>query len=86
AVRRDVIEEVPFADGAETSEDQIWAHQALAAGHSIVYRHDTEALHAHTYTLRGLFRRSYTVGSVLRAVGIDGGASMSESVSFLAGE
>ncbi len=86
AVRRDVIEEIPFADGAETSEDQIWAHQALAAGHSIVYRHDTEALHAHTYTLRGLFRRSYTVGSVLRAVGIDGGASMSESVSFLAGE
>lgn len=86
AVRRDVVERVPFADGAAFSEDQIWAHQALAAGHSIVYRHDTEALHAHTYTLRGLFRRSYSVGRALRAVGIDGGATLPESVRFLAGE
>lgn len=86
AVRREVAERVPFADSAPFSEDQIWAHQAMAAGHSIVYRPDAEALHAHRYTLRGLFRRSYSVGHALRSVGIDGGASFLESVRFLAHE
>lgn len=86
AVRREVVEAVPFANGAPFSEDQIWAHQAMAAGHSIVYRPDVEALHAHRYTWRGLFRRSYAVGHALRTVGIDGGASFPESVRFLAHE
>ena len=86
AVRRDIIEAVPFADDAQFSEDQMWAHQALAAGYSIVYEPAAEALHAHHYSMSGLFRRSYEVGRALRTHGIDGGASFPESVRFLATE
>jgi rhamnosyltransferase len=86
AVRRDVIASVPFAEDAEFSEDQMWAHQALAAGYSIVYEPAAEALHAHRYSLAGLFRRSRSVGRALRSHGIAGGASMAESASFLFSE
>lgn len=86
AVRRDVATALPFVDYAPVSEDQIWAHQALAAGHTIVYRADAEALHAHHYTIRGLFGRSRTIGRALRLEGIDGGASLGESARFLATE
>jgi rhamnosyltransferase len=86
AVRRDVATALPFVDYAPVSEDQIWAHQALAAGHAIVYRPDAEALHAHHYTIRGLFGRSRTIGRALRLEGIDGGASLGESARFLATE
>lgn len=86
AIRRDVIEAVPFASGVQVSEDQIWAHQVLAAGYSIAYEPAAEALHAHMYSLRGLFRRSYEVGRSLGHYDIDGGASLSESTRFLAAE
>jgi glycosyltransferase involved in cell wall biosynthesis len=86
AVRRGVVTAVPFADDARFSEDQMWAHQALAAGYSIAYRADAEALHAHRYSLAGLFRRSYEVGRALRAHGIDGGATFSQSLRFLGTE
>jgi glycosyltransferase involved in cell wall biosynthesis len=86
AVRRDTITAVPFADHAEFSEDQLWAHQALAAGYSIAYEPAAEALHAHRYTLSGLFRRSYLIGRALRRSGIDGGATFRESAGFLASE
>ena len=84
AVKREVIEQVLFSDDAPVSEDQIWAHAVLLNGYSIVYQHDNEALHAHSYSLRGLFRRSYAVGCALRKAGIDGGgASLSEGVRFI---
>lgn len=86
AVRREVAEALPFPDEAMFSEDQIWAHLALDAGYTIVYRPDAEALHAHHYSLRGLFRRSWSVGRALSGVGIAGGASFRESVRFLATE
>jgi rhamnosyltransferase len=86
AVRRDMIYRVPFADDVPVSEDQVWAHQVLARGYSISYEPLAEALHAHRYSLRGLFRRTHRVGRALRMAGIDGGASFAESVRFLAGE
>lgn len=86
AVRREVAEALPFPDEASFSEDQIWAHMALDAGYSIAYRPDAEALHAHHYSLQGLFRRSWSVGHALSGVGIAGGASFRESVRFLATE
>lgn len=86
AVRRDAIERVPFADDARFSEDQMWAHEVLAAGYSIAYEPESEALHAHRYSLAGLFRRSYEVGRALRGHGIDGGATFGESVRFLSAE
>ena len=86
AVRREVILQLPFTDNVPVSEDQVWAHQALSAGFDIVYSPQAEALHAHTYSLRGLFRRTFLVGRALRSAGLDGGASLPESVRFLTTE
>ena len=86
AVRRRIALEVPLPEDALYSEDQIWAHRALQAGWSIAYDPSVEALHAHVYSLKGLFRRSYSVGRALRNVGIDGGASWRESAAFLTEE
>lgn len=86
AVRRQVVQRIPFAAEARFSEDQLWAHQVLSAGYSIAYEPGAEALHAHSYSLKGLFRRSYSVGRALRGRGIDGGADFGESVRFLKAE
>jgi len=86
AVRRSVVAEIPFPDHADFSEDQIWAYLALRSGYSLLYEPGAEALHAHEYSLKGLFRRSFAVGKALGKVGIAGGASLPESVRFLAGE
>lgn len=86
AVRRQVVQQIPFAAEAHFSEDQLWAHQVLSAGYSIAYEPGAEALHAHSYSLKGLFRRSYSVGRALRGRGIDGGADFGESVRFLKAE
>lgn len=86
AVRREIAIGLPFVDDAPVSEDQIWAHQVLAAGYGIRYEPAAEALHAHRYTVRGLFRRTYLVGRALRSIGLDGGASLAESARFLGAE
>lgn len=86
AVRRDVALEVPFVDGIPVSEDQAWALQVLERGWSIAYEPRAEALHAHRYSLRGLFRRTFLVGKALREIGIDRGATLPESVRFLSHE
>ncbi|MGH7447293.1 MAG: glycosyltransferase family 2 protein [Longimicrobiales bacterium] len=86
AVRRDAITAVPFPDTAQFSEDQLWAHEVLAAGYVIDYVPAAEALHAHRYSMAGLYRRSYDVGRALHGRGIAGGATFTESVRFLATE
>ncbi|MGI9180602.1 MAG: glycosyltransferase family 2 protein [Longimicrobiaceae bacterium] len=86
AVRRDLALRVPFVDEVPVSEDQVWAHQVLAEGYSILYEPRAEALHAHRYTLRGLFRRTIRVGKALRIAGIDGGATLADSARFLGNE
>ena len=86
AVRRDLALEIPFVDSIPVSEDQAWAHQVLAAGYSIVYEPGAEALHAHSYTLKGLFRRTYLVGQALQHTGLGEGATVAESAQFLATE
>jgi rhamnosyltransferase len=83
AVRRSVVQVIPFAQEARYSEDQQWAHEVLSAGYSIDYVPEAEALHAHRYSLSGLFTRSFEVGRALRSHGIAGGATFSESVQFL---
>jgi rhamnosyltransferase len=86
AARRELLLEIPFIDAVPVSEDQVWAHQILDAGYSIVYQPRAEALHAHRYTLRGLFRRTRLVGVALRRAQLAGGASLGESMQFLASE
>jgi rhamnosyltransferase len=86
AVRRDVLMRVPFVDDVPVSEDQVWAHQVLAAGYTIAYEPGAEALHAHRYTFQGLFRRTFLLGKALGSHGIDGGATFPEAVRFLVHE
>ena len=86
AVRRSVALRIPIPEEADYSEDQIWARRALAAGYAIAYEPAAEALHAHVYRLRGVFRRSFFVGRALRSAGIDQGAGFVESVKFLGRE
>ncbi len=86
AVRREVALRHPIPDSAPYSEDQIWAHRVMAAGYSLRYEPAAEALHAHVYVFRGLYRRTFRVGQALALGGIDGGASLRESVRFLASE
>lgn len=83
AVRRDAVTAVPFPEVTSVSEDQLWAFAVLAAGRSVVYEPSAEALHAHRYSTRGLFRRSYLIGAALGAVGRTRGATFAESVTFL---
>ncbi len=85
AVRRSDVVAVPF-DNVPVSEDQVWAQQQLARGRSLVYEPRAEALHAHHYTFRGLFQRTFLVGKALRMAGMDHGVTFSESLSFLGGE
>jgi rhamnosyltransferase len=86
AVRRDVALAVPFEDDVPVSEDQVWAHRVLSRGYTVVYEPAAEALHAHRYSVRGLFRRTFLVGQALRMAGLGGGAGFGESVRFLAAE
>ncbi|HVR40543.1 MAG TPA: glycosyltransferase family 2 protein [Thermoanaerobaculia bacterium] len=85
AVRRADILAVPY-DDVPVSEDQIWAQQQLMRGKSIVYEPRAEALHAHHYTLRGLFQRTFLVGQALRMAGMDRGATLPEAAAFLVRE
>lgn len=84
--RRSLLLKYPFPTDAPVSEDQMFAHQALQAGYSIVYEPKAEALHAHSYTLKGLYKRSFLAGKALQGVGLDRGASFKESVEFLYNE
>ena len=86
AVRRDVVRQVPFPEGTTVSEDQLWAFAVLSAGYAVAYEPSAEALHAHRYSTSGLFRRSYLIGAALGAVGRTRGATLAESVRFLAEE
>lgn len=86
AIRRTVALQIPFHDHVPVSEDQVWAHHALIKGYALMYQPTAEALHAHRYTLPGLFRRSYLVGQALQMAGIGAGASLSEAFRFLSAE
>lgn len=59
AVRRSALLEIPYVDDVPSAEDHIWAKTVTARGWAIVYEPRAEALHAHRYTLRELYRRNY---------------------------
>jgi glycosyltransferase involved in cell wall biosynthesis len=59
AVRRSTLLEIPYVDDVPSAEDHVWAKMVTARGWSIVYEPRAEALHAHRYTLRELYRRNY---------------------------
>lgn len=83
AVRRDVWEEHPFPEDVPVSEDQAWAQAVLSAGHRIVYEPGAEALHAHRYSLRSLFRRHYLLARALRLRRLDRGLDVGAGLRVL---
>ena len=86
AVRRDVWERFPFPEDVPVSEDQAWAQSVLAEGYLIAYEPAAEALHAHHYTLRSLFRRHYLLARALRQRRLDAAAGPWAAARVLAGE
>lgn len=71
AVRREVWQAIPFDETLIMSEDQLWARQALAAGHRIVYEPAALVEHSHNYRLGELFRRNFDSGWSLRGIVAD---------------
>jgi rhamnosyltransferase len=59
AVRRSTLLEIPYVADIPSAEDHVWAKMVTGRGWSIVYEPRAEALHAHRYTLRELYRRNY---------------------------
>lgn len=86
ATRREVWKAFPFPEDVPVSEDQAWAEGVLRAGYEIAYEPGAEALHAHRYTLGGLFRRHFLLAQALASRGLDRVAGPVEAVKFLARE
>ncbi len=68
AIRREVWSQHPFDERLLMSEDQEWAYRVCRAGYEIVYDPDAAVRHAHSYSLGGLFRRSFDSGATLRSI------------------
>lgn len=86
AVRRDVWQRFPFPEDVPVSEDQTWAQAVLGTGYEIAYEPAAEALHAHRYTLRALFRRNYLIAAALRQRGLDSAVHLGAAMRVLARE
>jgi rhamnosyltransferase len=76
ALRREVWRAIPFDERLIMSEDQLWARQALAAGHRIVYEPAAVVEHSHNYRLGELFRRNFDSGFSLRGIADDSAADL----------
>jgi rhamnosyltransferase len=76
AMRREVWERIPFDETLIMSEDQMWAKQALLAGHSILYEPKAEVFHSHNYQLKEVFKRNFDSGVSLVGIAEDTFLSM----------
>ena len=76
AIRRDVWERIPFDESLIMSEDQLWAKQALLAGHRIVYEPAAMVFHSHNYGLKDTFKRNFDSGVSLVGISEDTFAGM----------
>jgi rhamnosyltransferase len=58
--RRSVLLELPFRP-VSFGEDMVWAQDALAGGHALVYDYSARVYHYHHQTFRFRFRRTFTI-------------------------
>jgi rhamnosyltransferase len=58
--RRSVLLAVPYRR-VSFGEDMVWARDALAAGHALVYDYSARVYHYHHQTFRFRFRRTFTI-------------------------
>jgi rhamnosyltransferase len=68
AIRKAVLDLIPFP-AAEFGEDQLWARQALAAGHLIQYQPSSVVAHSHDYGLKTAFQRGRQEGTLAKTMG-----------------
>lgn len=76
AIRRDVWERIPFDETLIMSEDQLWAKQALLAGHRLLYEPGAAVFHSHNYGLSDVFKRNFDSGVSLVGIAEDKFAAM----------
>ncbi len=62
AVRRDLLEAVPFETRIQYSEDIDWSYRIRRMGKRIVYASDAAVMHSHNYTLRQSWKRHFGEG------------------------
>ena len=86
ALRRDLLLASPHPVDVRVSEDQLFARRMLSEGYQILYEPRAEAFHAHRYTLKGLWHRTYPTAYALAEAGLANGATFRESVGFLLDE
>lgn len=62
AIRREVVEEVPFETRIQYSEDIEWSYRIKRSGKKIVYVPEAEAVHSHNYTIKQSYKRHFGEG------------------------
>lgn len=63
AIRRPVLDELPFASDIVIAEDLEWCTRVLLAGHEIAYTPDAVVRHSHEYTLGDTVKRYFDQGA-----------------------
>ena len=62
AVRRELVERIPFETRIQYSEDIEWSYRVKRIGKRVVYVADAVAMHSHNYTLAQSWKRHFGEG------------------------
>jgi rhamnosyltransferase len=62
AIRRDLVETVPFETRIQYSEDIEWSYRVKRMGKKVVYVPSAEAMHSHNYTIKQSYKRHFGEG------------------------
>lgn len=68
AIRRDVLERIPFRSVRTIGEDLLWAREVLESGLALVHEPASVAAHSHNYGLREWFERNVDDGAANRDI------------------
>jgi rhamnosyltransferase len=55
-----------FPEGISANEDMLITAKLILSGHKVAYVPEAVIIHSHAYSLRGLFRRYYNIGSSIK--------------------
>ena len=67
AVRKDAFIEIgTFPEGVRANEDMLIAAKLILRGYRVAYVPEATVIHSHSYSLFGVLRRYYNIGSSLR--------------------
>ena len=59
AIKKEIWNQMPFAEDLPLAEDQQWAKSVLDAGYTIIYEPSSVVIHSHNYTMRHMFKYYY---------------------------